>query len=87
MSILCVALGNPVPKISLYVGGHLVREEVSRHMTTTIQNVTRDMEQVACHVDNGYGVPMKAGKRVSISCAFRSFFIRIHSFVVLIVFI
>lgn len=68
MTIFCLALGNPIPKISLYVGGHLVREDFSRHMVTTIQNVTREMEHVACHADNGYGLPQKAGKRVSISC-------------------
>ena len=68
MTILCLALGNPMPEISLYVGGHLLRQETSRHMVTIIQNVTRDMEQVSCYFDNGYGVPMQAAKRVHISC-------------------
>lgn len=26
MTIFCLALGNPVPTISLYIGGHLVRQ-------------------------------------------------------------
>lgn len=68
MTIFCLALGNPIPKISLYVGGHLVREDYSRHMVTTIQNVTKDMEHVACHADNGYGTAQKSSKRASISC-------------------
>lgn len=27
MTIFCLALGNPTPQISLYIGGHLVRQE------------------------------------------------------------
>lgn len=43
MTIICLALGNPVPNVKLYVGGHFVREEMSRHMVTTVHNVTTDM--------------------------------------------
>lgn len=35
MTILCLALGNPVPNVKLYVGGHFVREDLTRHMVTT----------------------------------------------------
>ncbi|XP_023302537.2 Ig-like and fibronectin type-III domain-containing protein 1 [Lucilia cuprina] len=66
MTILCLALGNPAPTISLYVGGHLVRQDTSRHMVTVIHNVTADMEHVSCYADNGYGVPMQATRRVNI---------------------
>lgn len=65
-----IYLGNPVPTISLYIGGHLIRQEVGRHMVTTIQNVTKDMEQILCYATNGYGVPTKAGKKIKISCKF-----------------
>ncbi|XP_059217362.1 Ig-like and fibronectin type-III domain-containing protein 2 isoform X2 [Stomoxys calcitrans] len=66
MTILCLALGNPAPTISLYVGGHLVRQDTSRHMVTVIHNVTADMEHVSCYADNGYGVPMQATRKVNI---------------------
>lgn len=68
MTVLCLALGNPAPTISLYVGGHLLRQDTSRHMVTIIHNVTTDMEHVSCYADNGYGIPMQASKRVHISC-------------------
>ncbi|XP_062560024.1 Ig-like and fibronectin type-III domain-containing protein 1 [Armigeres subalbatus] len=69
MTILCLALGNPAPTISLYVGGHLVRQDTSRHMITVIHNVTTDMEHISCYADNGYGIPMQASKKVNISFA------------------
>lgn len=53
MTILCLALGNPVPNVKLYVGGHFVREETTRHMVTTVHNVTTDMEHISCYADNG----------------------------------
>lgn len=68
MTILCLAMGNPAPTISLYVGGHLVRQDTSRHMVTTIHNISTDMEHVSCYADNGYGIPMQATKKVNISC-------------------
>lgn len=70
MTILCLALGNPAPTISLYVGGHLVRQDTSRHMVTVINNVTTDMEHVSCYADNGYGIPMQASKKIHISCEY-----------------
>lgn len=73
MTVLCLALGNPAPTISLYVGGHLLRQDTSRHMVTIIHNVTTDMEHVSCYADNGYGIPMQASKRVHISCKFEIF--------------
>ncbi|XP_043647954.1 Ig-like and fibronectin type-III domain-containing protein 2 [Drosophila teissieri] len=66
MTILCLAFGNPAPTISLYVGGHLVRQDASRHMVTVIHNVSTDMEHISCYADNGYGVPMQATRRVNI---------------------
>ncbi|XP_067642607.1 Ig-like and fibronectin type-III domain-containing protein 1 isoform X2 [Eurosta solidaginis] len=69
MTILCLALGNPAPTISLYVGGHLVRQDTSRHMVTVIHNVSADMEHISCYADNGYGVPMQATRRVNICYA------------------
>lgn len=67
MTILCIAMGTPTPTISLYVSGRLVRQEITRHMVTVIHNVTRDMDQISCYADNGYGTPMQASRKINIS--------------------
>ncbi|XP_061379093.1 Ig-like and fibronectin type-III domain-containing protein 2 isoform X2 [Danaus plexippus] len=67
MTILCIAMGTPTPTISLYISGHLVRQEVTRHMVTVVHNVTRDMELISCYADNGYGTPMQASRKINIS--------------------
>jgi hypothetical protein len=35
-------------------------------MVTAIHNVSRQMDRIACHADNGYGTPMQAQRRVNI---------------------
>nr|CAD7603648.1 unnamed protein product [Timema genevievae] len=60
MTILCIAMGTPMPTISLYISGRLVRQETTRHMVTVVHNVTKDMDQISCYADNGYGTPMQA---------------------------
>ncbi|XP_045478484.1 Ig-like and fibronectin type-III domain-containing protein 2 [Harmonia axyridis] len=67
MTILCIAMGTPMPTISLYITGRLVRQETTRHMVTVIHNVTKDMNQISCYADNGYGTPMQASKKITIS--------------------
>ncbi|XP_049803084.1 Ig-like and fibronectin type-III domain-containing protein 1 isoform X1 [Schistocerca nitens] len=67
MTILCIAMGTPMPTISLYISGRLVRQEVTRHMVTVVNNVTRDMDQISCYADNGYGTPMQASRKITIS--------------------
>ncbi|XP_054267567.1 Ig-like and fibronectin type-III domain-containing protein 1 [Macrosteles quadrilineatus] len=67
MTILCIAMGTPMPTISLYISGRLVRQEVTRHMVTVIYNVTRDMDMISCYADNGYGTPMERRRRIVIS--------------------
>ncbi|XP_017783380.1 PREDICTED: Ig-like and fibronectin type-III domain-containing protein 2 isoform X2 [Nicrophorus vespilloides] len=67
MTILCIAMGTPMPTISLYISGRLVRQEITRHMVTVIHNVTRDMDQISCYADNGYGTPMQASRKITIS--------------------
>lgn len=68
MTVFCMASGNPVPTISLYIGGHLIRQEVGRHMVTTIQSVTKDMEHILCYATNGYGVPTQSERKIKINC-------------------
>lgn len=60
-------MGTPMPTISLYISGRLVRQETTRHMVTVIHNVTRDMDQISCYADNGYGTPMQASRKITIS--------------------
>lgn len=67
MTILCIAMGTPTPTISLYISGRLVRQETTRHMVTVINNVTRDMDQISCYADNGYGTPMQTTRKITIS--------------------
>lgn len=54
----------------LSASGRLVRQEVTRHMVTVIHNVTRDMDQISCYADNGYGTPMQASRKINISRKF-----------------
>jgi len=66
MTVICVAMGTPMPTISLYVSGKLVQQEKTRHMVTVLSNVTRSMDQISCYADNGYGQPSQATKRIVI---------------------
>ncbi|XP_050529397.1 Ig-like and fibronectin type-III domain-containing protein 1 isoform X2 [Daktulosphaira vitifoliae] len=67
MTVLCIAMGTPSPTISLYISGRFVRQETSRHMVTVIHNVTRDMDEISCYADNGYGTPMQSSRKINIS--------------------
>jgi len=69
MTILCIAMGTPLPTVTLYVDGNPIRSDVTRHMVTVVHNVTRDMGQVSCYADNGYGTPMQASRKITISRA------------------
>lgn len=67
MTVLCIAMGTPLPTVTLYLDGHPIRSEVTRHMVTNIHNVTRAMGLVSCYADNGYGTPMQASRKITIS--------------------
>ena len=64
MTILCIALGSPTPTVTLYLGQHPIRSEKTRHMVTTVHNITRDMQTISCYVDNGYGTPMQSSRTI-----------------------
>jgi hypothetical protein len=66
VSVLCIAMGSPTPTVTLYIAGHPVRSEQTRHMITTIHNVTRHMRRIGCHADNGYGTPMHSTRSLNI---------------------
>ncbi|XP_064105777.1 Ig-like and fibronectin type-III domain-containing protein 1 isoform X2 [Macrobrachium nipponense] len=67
MTVLCIAMGSPPPTVSLYISGLLVNQNVTRHMVTVVPNVTRNMTDISCYADNGYGTPMQASKTIRIS--------------------
>ncbi|XP_050727678.1 Ig-like and fibronectin type-III domain-containing protein 1 isoform X2 [Eriocheir sinensis] len=67
MTVLCIAMGSPPPTVSLYISGVLINQDETRHMVTVIQNVTRDMREISCYADNGYGTPMQASRTITIS--------------------
>lgn len=69
MTVLCIAMGTPLPTVTLYINGFPLRSEVTRHMVTMVHNVTTDMGHVSCYADNGYGTPMQASRRITISRA------------------
>ena len=67
MTVLCIAMGTPLPTVTLYINGHPLRSEITRHMVTMVHNVTSDMGHVSCYADNGYGTPMIASRKITIS--------------------
>jgi len=66
MTVVCVALGDPTPTISLYINGELIKQEKDRYLTQVVPNITRRMDVVSCFADNGYGTPMQAARRIHI---------------------
>ena len=77
MTVLCIAMGTPLPTVTLYINGHPLRSEITRHMVTMVHNVTSDMGHVSCYADNGYGTPMIASRKITISSKyFESLFLR-----------
>ncbi|ODM96583.1 Ig-like and fibronectin type-III domain-containing protein C25G4.10 [Orchesella cincta] len=69
MTVVCVALGDPTPTISLYINGKLIKQQKNRHLTQVVENITREMDIVSCYADNGYGTPMQSARRIQISHA------------------
>ncbi len=70
MTVICVAMGTPMPTISLYVSGELIKQEKTRHLVAVISNVTRSMNLITCYAENGYGQPSEASKRIVIGRMF-----------------
>jgi len=66
MTVVCVAQGSPMPTVTLYVSGVLKRVEKTRHMVVLLSNVSRSMDQISCHAENGYGPPAQASRRIVI---------------------
>lgn len=66
MTVICVAIGTPMPTVSLYISGSLIKQEKTRHMVAVLSNVTRSMNHITCYANNGYGQPSEAFKRIII---------------------
>lgn len=69
MTVLCVAMGTPIPVVSVFVNGIIYAQQTTRHMVAVIPNVTKEMDTVVCHAENGYGMGMQASKSLQISFA------------------
>ncbi|GAB6027715.1 hypothetical protein CHUAL_001951 [Chamberlinius hualienensis] len=67
LTVLCVAMGNPVPTISFFVNGILYAQQKTRNLVAVITNVTRSMAMVVCYAENGYGLGMQSSRRVYVS--------------------
>ena len=67
MTVLCIAMRTPKHTATLYIAGHPIHSDVTSHMVMVIHNVTREMGDVSCYADNGYGTPMQASRRITIS--------------------
>eukprot|EP00095_Tigriopus_kingsejongensis_P012676 maker-scaffold22_size673200-snap-gene-3.19 protein:Tk12676 transcript:maker-scaffold22_size673200-snap-gene-3.19-mRNA-1 annotation:"ig-like and fibronectin type-iii domain-containing protein" len=66
VSVLCIGMGSPTPNLTLYIAGHPIRMTQGRHMATTVHNISRHMDRVACHADNGFGSPMLSSRQIAI---------------------
>lgn len=66
MTVICVAVGTPMPTVSLYIAGRLIRQEKTRHMVAVLSNVTRTMNHITCYANNGYGQTAESSRRIII---------------------
>jgi len=64
--VSCNAGGHPTPLVSLYLGGEEVASKVTTHLVTTVNNITREEDQLDCYVDNGYGNPRVATRHIRV---------------------
>ena len=67
MTVHCIAMGTPMPRVTLYLNGHPLKSEITQHLVTMVQYVTSDMGHVSCYADNGYGTPMIASQKITIN--------------------
>ncbi|XP_037079709.1 Ig-like and fibronectin type-III domain-containing protein 1 isoform X2 [Pollicipes pollicipes] len=67
MTVLCIAMGSPEPTVALYINGVLLNQNRTRHLVTSLTNVTRQMSHVTCYADNGYGTPIQTTRYIIIS--------------------
>jgi hypothetical protein len=66
MTVICAAMGTPMPIVSLYISGKLIKQEKTRHMVAVLSNVSRSMNHITCYANNGYGPSSEAFKRIII---------------------
>lgn len=68
ITILCVAMGTPIPTVSIFLNGILYSQAKATRLTMMIANISRDMDTIVCHAENGYGMGMQASKTFQVSC-------------------
>ena len=47
-------------------------------MVTVISNVTRDMTEISCYADNGYGTPMQSSVAITITRKLNRFYLTFY---------
>ncbi|CAG2121418.1 unnamed protein product, partial [Medioppia subpectinata] len=55
ITVMCIAMGTPVPTTSLFINGILVAKLDSRHLAFTLTHVTRNLSSISCYAVNGEG--------------------------------
>ena len=67
LTVLCLAGGEPVPKLSLSINGVILHSQTALMMTTVIHNITRDVKFISCFAENGVGMPMESSKMITVN--------------------
>ncbi len=74
ITVMCVAMGTPVPVISMFINGQLVAKQESRHLTFSIANVNRNLTAISCYAINGFGKEAQSAQSsldVYVKCEFK----------------
>lgn len=55
VTLMCVALGQPMPQISMFINGLLVRKKAQPYVIYHLVNLTRGHLTISCFAANGHG--------------------------------
>ncbi|KAG9508936.1 Ig-like and fibronectin type-III domain-containing protein 2, partial [Fragariocoptes setiger] len=55
ITVMCVALGQPVPQISMFINGLLVQKRTQPYVIYHLVNLTRGQLTISCFASNGHG--------------------------------
>lgn len=66
VTILCIGVGIPVPTTSVFVNGKLMKKEKQRHVAYTLVRIRRNITNVGCYADNGYGFGAQSSQDIRV---------------------
>ncbi|XP_023234906.1 Ig-like and fibronectin type-III domain-containing protein 2 [Centruroides sculpturatus] len=66
VTILCIGVGIPVPTTSVFVNGKLMKKEKQRHVAYTLVRIQRNITNVGCYADNGYGYGAQSSQDIRV---------------------